>query len=99
MTIREHITRRFRLLNGTAFGLWLLFASTLILGQKRVSPALSVVGHPTITFICFAGFFAAVVAVMTLVRCPRCNESLGRTMASQRLNFCPRCGTSFDEPM
>jgi hypothetical protein len=52
-------------------------------------------------------FMGAILALNYLVKCPKCANNLGRTIAlpvglslgtGRKIKFCPYCGVSLDEP-
>ena len=56
----------------------------------------------------FALFGGAILALQTVVKCPKCKARLGQTIAmplalsirsGPKVNFCPFCGVSLDEPV
>jgi hypothetical protein len=60
---------------------------------------------PLIFALGFTPFAVGILLVTFWVRCPRCGGNLGTVNAgrfafsrSARMNFCPFCGVSVDEP-
>jgi hypothetical protein len=99
MTIRDYLKRRTRLIAAVGFAGWLLLPlSTIVVGGGQPPVPLFVAG-----FVVFGG---AILALFFLVRCPKCKTTF-RQLASEiafhwgtrrRVNFCPYCGVSMDEP-
>ena len=102
-TIRDYIKRRVR----WAFAVGVLGWLTLPLSQfagheepgNKVGAAL-----PALGMLVFLG---AILALNWLIKCPRCRANLSRTIAmtvglswgsGPKVNFCPYCGVSLDEP-
>jgi hypothetical protein len=80
---------------------WLAFTAAGFGASARVIPA-------WVPFVPFAGFFAVVLLMLLWIRCPRCSGPLGQNawylnaknrFYQRRVNFCPNCGVSFDEPL
>ena len=95
MTIREYVTKRARIFMALAFASWLFIAVSMALFKQN---------NPILTFIGFAGFGAAVLGMVFLVRCPKCHGMLGwlgaggsLAFGTRRFNHCPYCGVSFDD--
>ncbi len=99
MTIREELATRRRRLMVLAFLAWLGGGLSAIFRVKD--------GLPWLPLPFFALFGAAVLLHLYWLRCPRCRGPLGIVNASltkeggglrRRINFCPYCGISLDEP-
>jgi hypothetical protein len=103
MTIREYLQRRAKLLALGIVGAWAVMAGQSFLVAQPSGPV-------AVAFL-IAGalvFFGAILAVVFMLRCPRCNGNLGslvahfgplRKMSSRQANFCPFCGVKLDDPM
>jgi len=99
-TIRDHIKRRVRIIAALAISGWLLVPLSASFGADPHA-------FPLPMFLGFAIFAGAILGLTFFVRCPKCNSRFGQ-VASQiafhfgstrgRVNFCPYCGTSLDEP-
>jgi hypothetical protein len=95
MTIRDYIKRRVRWTMAIGLGGFILFAFG---GGAAGVPIFAIIGA--------IGFGGAILLIGN-IRCPRCRASLGQTIAmpvgmyfvSDKVNFCPYCGVSLDEPM
>lgn len=95
MTIREHLAKKTRLFLGAALACWAFTAGGAFLGTQDTA----------VFLIGFVGFTAAILAMIFLVKCPRCGAKLGQSgfafIASRpgagRPNFCPFCGVRLDE--
>jgi hypothetical protein len=101
MKIREYMATRRRVFIGIGIASWLGFAGSIILIPR-------VEARPWFSLIFFGGFAAAILGIMFLLKCSRCGGALGfgsapftgerTTGIYRRLNFCPYCGISLDEP-
>ena len=99
ITIRDFIKRRMRIIAAIAFGGWLFLP---------LSAALSPDHHefPPLAFLGAAIFGGALLSFFFLVRCPKCRTRYGQVASEiafhfgskRRVNFCPYCGVSLDEP-
>jgi hypothetical protein len=100
-TIRDYIKRRVRLAFAAAFAAWLsiplfVFANK---GKEPIPVVLVAVAIPV--------FFGVILYMTWFLRCPRCRANLGQTVAvpiafrwgRRKMNFCPYCGVSLDEPV
>ena len=98
-TIRDVIKRRMRWLTLVAIAGWLLVGLSIQFPRNgQPPPPLVIVG-----FLVFAG---ALLAMQRAVRCLKCSTPLGKIAATiafglwgRRVNFCPYCGVSLDEPV
>src|SRR5215472_1426878 len=103
-TIRRYLKRRVWWCAGIALCGWLLFPV-----GEMVSPQLpdSVpkAAIPALGMIIFVG---AILAMQWTLRCPKCKARVGQTIAmplafswgrGPKINFCPYCGISLDEPV
>ena len=99
MTIREFLAARRRKLIGVVLVAWLGFAASAVYGAQH-----RIVWLP---FVFFALFVAAILANLYSLRCPRCRGPLGianlplterRGRLTRKMDFCPFCGVSLDEP-
>ncbi len=102
-TIRNYIKRRVWWCLSFGVAGWLLVPLGRALGNKL--PDGIPRGAPE-----FAGvllFVGAMLVMQRIVKCPKCNAQLGRTIAmpvafgwgsGPKVNFCPYCGVSLDEP-
>jgi hypothetical protein len=99
MTIRDYLKKRTRLITGVAFCGWVLLPISAIVSGR---------GHPPVPLF-VAGvvvFGGALLVLLFRVRCPKCQtpfRQLAGEIAFQwgtrrRVNFCPYCGVSMDEP-
>jgi hypothetical protein len=99
-TIRDYIKGRVRWLFAVGVLGWLTFPLSQFAGRSQpVGAAL-----PALGMLVFVG---AILALNWAVKCPRCRANLGRTIAmtvglswgsGPKVNFCPYCGVSLDEP-
>jgi hypothetical protein len=101
-TIRDYIKRRVRWLFAVGVAGWLSFPlSQFAIHEEsgnKVAAALPLLGM----FV----FMGAILALNWALKCPRCRANLGRTIAlpvglrfsGPKVNFCPYCGVSLDEP-
>jgi hypothetical protein len=101
VTIRKLITRRRRNFLILAFAAWLGFGGSMFVASTQGTP-------PWFTLIFFAAFGAAILGILFRLRCPRCKGSFGMINApfngkttgiNRRIDFCPYCGVSLDEPL
>ena len=100
VTIRDHIKRRVRIIAAVAVGGWLLLPLSASFGADPQA-------FPLPMFVGFAIFAGAILGLTFFVKCPKCDTRFGQ-VASQiafhfgskrgRVNFCPYCGTSLDQP-
>jgi hypothetical protein len=99
VTIRDYLARRKRLFIGLAVVSWLGAAGSMFLAANG--------NVPWLFFVFFVGFAVAILGIMFFLRCPRCGGPIGATNATlvtdqmlfvRRINFCPYCGISLDEP-
>jgi cytochrome c biogenesis protein CcdA len=103
-TIREHIRRRVRWMSAIyVVGFALLFAPMVfVLATGRFNEYRELSNRTKI-----AGVLVIVLgaALMTRIKCPKCDKPLGAVGMSligrrrNLVNFCPNCGLSLDEPM
>ena len=99
-TIRDYLKRRTRRFMAIGFGSWLFFA--LSAGFGHIGPKLG----PAV-FVGFGILFGAVLALLFFVKCPKCGTGFWQLAGQlalhwgsrRRVNFCPYCGVSLDEPM
>lgn len=98
-TIRDVIKRRVRWISLIAVAGWLLFPLSMSQVQKGHPP-------PPLFFVGMLLFVGAILAIQFVVRCPRCSAPLGQIALTiafgwlrRRVNFCPYCGVSLDEPV
>jgi hypothetical protein len=99
MTIRDYLRRRIRLIWAAAFAAWLLVPLSVAVTADHVPP-------PLLIIPCMLLFGGAIVSLLFLVRCPRCHTRFGQVAGEiafhwgsrGRVNFCPYCGVSLDEP-
>jgi hypothetical protein len=103
-TIRQFLAGRRRKLLLLLTACWLgMFATTTLGGVGPSSPWIG----PALVVL-FAGFVGSLGGMWFFLRCPRCKGSLGSNNApflkerlglfGRRLNYCPYCGVSLDEP-
>jgi hypothetical protein len=99
-TIREHLIRRIRRLGAVGICGWLLFVVVPFVAADHKDPPVPLI----ITgFVLFGG----AILLIQRVKCPKCSTILGQlavplafTFSQKRkINFCPYCGTSLDEPL
>jgi hypothetical protein len=97
-TIRDYLKRRIRWLMAAVVGGWLLFPLSAAVPRETRPLVLALGG------ILFGG---AILAINYLIKCPRCSAKVGQTIAmplafswgsGPRINFCPYCGVSLDQP-
>jgi hypothetical protein len=103
-TIRDHIKRRVWWCLGVGFAGWLLIPLGAEIAKslpERIPAATLSCGG----VIVFAG---AMLVMQRIVKCPKCNAKLGRTIAmplafnwgsGPKINFCPYCAVNLDEPL
>ncbi len=99
MTIRDFLTRRTRMILAVGFCGWLVLPLSAIFAEDH-GPALVLVPF---AFLLFGG---AIVTYLFVIRCPRCKVRFGNVAGEMafhwgtraRVNFCPYCGVSLDEP-
>lgn len=95
-TIRDVIRRRTRQLLLIGLMGWLMFPAAAALGHKN---------RPVMPLFIVGGIlFAVAVIGLQRVRCPKCAAPLGQFAMPiaiawrRKINFCPYCGVSLDEP-
>jgi hypothetical protein len=102
-TIRQFLAARRRKFIIAVIACWLGgFMSMVAASETQRPPSWLVVA----TTVFFAGVLLAIFAIFFFIRCPRCKGSLGANNAplvrdhlfARRINFCPYCGVSLDEP-
>lgn len=102
-TIRDYIKRRVRVLFALGVLGWLTFPLSGLLRHDEPGNKAGV-ALPALGMLLFLG---AILALNWLVKCPRCRANLSRTIAmtvglswgsGPKVNFCPYCGLSLDEP-
>ena len=102
-TNREYIRRRVWTCTAVAVAGWLVLMSSAAF-RKNLPDGIPESAVTIAGLLLFAG---AMFVVRKLVRCPKCQANLGRTIAlpvafswgsGPRVNFCPYCGVSLDEP-
>jgi hypothetical protein len=100
VTIRTFLVSRFRKLMFTGILAWPSCAAAGFSASAGLVPE-------WIVFIPFIGFFTVVLLTLFWIRCPCCNGPLGKNAGflncknriyQRRVNFCPYCGVSFDDP-
>jgi hypothetical protein len=103
-TIRQYIQRRVWWCAGIALAGWL----TIALGSAFARSLPDGVPQAAIPILGFALFGGAILAMQRVLKCPKCNAQLGRTIAmpvafswgsGPKVNFCPFCGVNIDEPV
>jgi hypothetical protein len=104
-TIRQFLAGRKRKLIFVLIVCWLGIFVPMAVGADRypAPPWLAIV-----SVVFFAGAMAAIIGILFFIRCPRCKGLLGTNNAplirnwigvlGRRINFCPYCGVSLDEP-
>jgi len=99
VTIRDHLAKRKRFFIGLAVVSWLGAGGSMFLAASGA--------FPWLFLVFFLGFGAAIIGIMFFLKCPRCGGPIGATNATliashmplvRRINFCPYCGVSLDEP-
>lgn len=98
-TIRDYLIRRTRWLRALTFGAWLLFGLSIAFDRVGRNPW-------PLSFVGFAVLFGAVLALLFLVRCPKCGKPFrefsrfGFGVGNRpQVDSCPHCGVNLDEPM
>jgi len=97
MTIREYITRRAWKI------VWIALVAFLVL-QLVVKPLSHWQYLPHVTLVYFLGAVVWTAVSIRRIPCPRCSQPLNAAamvVANNRkkINKCPHCGVSLDEPM
>jgi hypothetical protein len=89
MKIRDQLKAKMFKARFVAIGFWLLIAAGYFLPEG--SP------YQKLLIVPFIGFAGSVLYIILFVRCPKCDAKLGQAMSSSnKPNFCPGCGVSFD---
>lgn len=104
-TIREFLAARKRKFIILAIGSWLGVLASMFIGSETKGPQVLSLAASAVFFL---GFAVAVLGILLFLRCPRCKGSVGSNNApllrdhfglmGRRINFCPYCGVSLDEP-
>lgn len=95
-TSRRYIKKRVSWALGAGFGGWLLVMVTGATTDSNARASMAI------------GFLIVLVSAIATrwIKCPKCSTRLGPSIALQvavpagrpRINFCPYCGVSLDEP-
>jgi hypothetical protein len=101
-TMRDVLKRKIRWLFGIGLGAWLMMP--LGMAILRVDPQPHGKAPPLLIIVGTVVFGAAILLIQR-VKCPKCATPLGQIAPAiafswrRRINYCPYCGVSLDEPV
>jgi hypothetical protein len=100
MTMREVLNGRLRRVTSIFFTAFAVFGASIVAAGVCAFPEALALGVPAF----FVAFLTMFYAHFGGIKCPRCGGRLaqlimqhGMFSVHQRLQFCPYCGTQFDE--
>jgi hypothetical protein len=101
MTIRDYLRQKTRLIRPLLI-IWIVLITVSMIVFPQIAKRWGVAW----VLLWSLPAIAALYWAYDRIRCPRCNTSLRAVMnslinarATPRIDFCPHCGVSFDEPM
>jgi hypothetical protein len=101
-SMRDVLKRKIRWLFAMGLGAWLMMPLGLAILHGDPQPHGNT---PPLLIIVGTVVFGAAMLLIQRVKCPKCSTPLGQIASAiafrwhRRINYCPYCGVSLDEPV